>query len=138
MILGIGIDLLDSRRIESIIKNKKDAAMKKLMTESEIEFYIKRKNIVQEFAKVFSAKEAIIKAIGDVKVTIWHDIEICHKDNGAPFVKISGETLDILKQKVLQKFANFKSIENDKIIIHISFSDELPYVSSMCIVEYIC
>lgn len=121
MIIGTGIDILDVRRIKHLIDKLGSHFTHKYFTSNEIEFCMSRNNVAYSFAKIFSIKEAIIKAISNKSGMTWHSTEILHNEFGKPIAKV---------------FCNiYGNIPNNKYSIHVSTSDELLYVVSMAILE---
>ena len=84
-ILGIGIDIIENKRIKSLIKNK--VFLKRTFSRNEIEFSKKLINKTNFFAKRFAAKESLVKALGtgfrdDIN---FKDIEILNNNLGKPY-----------------------------------------------------
>ncbi|MDR1476458.1 MAG: holo-ACP synthase [Holosporales bacterium] len=121
MVLGAGIDILDTRRIERLVVKFGPRFEKKIFTEEELEFCRRREKFVESLAKMFSLKEAMIKAISEVSGVRWHDIEIFHNDLGRPVVQLSGRALE----KVMAKSERFQ--------VEASTSDEPPFVAAFVI-----
>jgi holo-[acyl-carrier protein] synthase len=136
MIIGIGTDLADSRRVAMVLLHHGENAGRKLMTPGELLFYKQRPNFALEFTKVFAAKEAVVKAIGTIVTFSWHDIEICHYANGCPFIAMHEGAQASLTVKANSLLPRGELFDIDKIRTHISFADEPPYVSAMCVIEY--
>ncbi|MDR0632865.1 MAG: holo-ACP synthase [Holosporales bacterium] len=134
MIVGIGTDLVDSRRVAGMLLCHEERAVRKLMTPTEVAFYRKRGAFALGFAKVFAAKEAVVKAIGTIITFSWHDIEIGHYDNGCPFVTIHGDVQAALMARIIGLVPR---PDTNNVRTHISFADEPPYVSAVCVIEYI-
>ena len=125
MIIGIGVDILDIKRIERLYHKFGDKFTTKIFTKQEIEFCKKRTRYLESLAKMFSIKEAVIKAISDVSGVFWHDIEVFHDKNGKPFIGLSGKALDNVKIKTQGNDFNFE----------VSVSDEIPLVCAFAILE---
>lgn len=110
MIFGIGNDIIEVERIK-ILLDKDDSFVRKVYTESEIEYCRSKKNASESFAARFAAKEAMFKAMG----TGWRgemtfrDIEVSNDSLGKPEVVVSGA----VKAFVLEKHISH---------IHISLS----------------
>lgn len=83
MILGIGIDLVDVRRIEAIIYRWQDRFLRRVFTGKEIAYCNNKKNPAQRFATRFAAKEAVVKALYPKRTDgiSLLDIEIDERDN---------------------------------------------------------
>lgn len=82
MIIGMGIDLVDVRRMEGVIFRWQERFLKRIFTDKEIRYCNNKKNPAQRFATRYAAKEAFIKAMypkGEEGIN-YHDIEIDEKD----------------------------------------------------------
>ena len=120
MIIGVGIDILNIGRIRHLLDKFGSHFENKYFTNQEIEFCKSRQEIVGSFAKIFSIKEAIIKAIANKAGMTWHGIEVFHNQGGKPIAQLYCDT--------------YGYIPGNKLDIHVSTSDELPYVVSIAIV----
>ncbi len=94
MIVGIGIDIIEIERIEKAnAKNTK--FLTKLFTPEENEYFKSKNYRAESIAGLFSAKEAVSKALGtgfrNIKMT---DIQICHTQLGQPKVILTGKALE--------------------------------------------
>ncbi len=125
MIVGIGVDILDIRRIEGIIERQGDRFIRKIFTDSEIKFCYSRLRVHESFSKIFAIKEAVIKAISSVSGLKWHDIEVFHDKNGKPCVRLYNIAIDNL----------LKRINGKSFVIEVSVSDEIPYVCAFVVIE---
>ncbi|AKA71516.1 holo-ACP synthase [Clostridium scatologenes] len=112
MILGVGIDIVEIRRIKEAME-KHANFIDRLFSKNEIE-YFKVRNLRPEFvAGRFAAKEAVVKAMGtgfngfEIK-----DIEIDRTASGKPIVVLRGKA-----KMIAQKCGNYK--------IHVSISHSL-------------
>lgn len=95
MIIGIGVDLVDVTRFESIIFRWQHRFLKRVFTDNEIKYCNTKKHPAQRFATRFAAKEAFIKALfprGQKGVSL-KDIEIDQREN-RPVVNLSGSVKD--------------------------------------------
>ncbi|MDD5363517.1 MAG: holo-ACP synthase [Ignavibacteria bacterium] len=120
MIIGIGIDIIDIKRIKSIIEKFGDKFYEKILTEKEIA-YCKSYKAKPEphFAGRFASKEAYSKSIGTgiSKDFKWKDIEILNDERGKPYVH----------HLVENEFSKHK--------FHISISHTDEYASAVVICE---
>lgn len=121
MIVGIGTDILDIRRIQHLIDKFSLHFLKKYFTEQELKFCNTRSNYIESLAKIFSIKEAVIKAIENKAGMKWHYLEITHNSFGAPKVHLQCD--------------KYGKIPNEKYNIQVSTSDEYPYVVSFAILD---
>ena len=121
MIVGIGNDIIEIERIEKAIS--KEGFKNKVYTQRELENIEKRGNRTETYAGIFSAKEAISKAIGTgVREFSLTDLEILNDDLGKPYVVVSERLDKIIKSKK----------ENYQIEISISHSKK--YATAMAII----
>ncbi len=121
MIVGLGIDILDIRRIRHLLEKFGDHFINKYFTDNEIQFCSSRQDAINSFAKIFSIKESIIKAISNKNGMTWQSTEILHDELGKPIAKV---------------FCNvYGNIPNHQYSIHVSTSDEKSYVVSVAIIE---
>ena len=98
MILGIGNDIIEIERIEKAIL--REGFKNKVYTQKELKNIEKRGNRVETYAGIFSAKEAISKAIGTgVREFFLTDLEILNDDLGKPYVIVSEKLDKIIKSK---------------------------------------
>ena len=121
MIVGIGNDIIEIERIEKAIS--KEGFKNKVYTQRELENIKKRGNRAETYAGVFSAKEAISKAIGTgVREFSLTDLEILNDDLGKPYVVVSEKLDKILKNK------------KESYQIEISISHSKKYATAMAII----
>ena len=121
MILGIGNDIIEIERIEKAIL--KEGFKNKVYTQKELENIEKRGNRVETYAGIFSAKEAISKAIGTgVREFSLTDLEILNDDLGKPYVIVSEKLDKIIKNK------------KEDYQIEISISHSKKYAIAMAII----
>ncbi len=88
--LSIGCDIEDILRFKNkTLENDMDF-LNRVFTQKELDYSFKSKNFAQHLCARFCAKEAVIKALSDFKITdvYYSDIEITNKENGAPVAKI--------------------------------------------------
>ena len=122
MICSVGIDIIDNRRIKCLLDKFGEHFINKYFTYNEIQFCHSRQDVVNSFAKIFSIKESIIKAISNKSGMTWHSTEILHNELGQPIAKVYCDL--------------YGQLPNNKYSIHISTSDEKHYSTSIAIIEY--
>ena len=121
MIVGIGNDIIEIERIEKAIS--KEGFKNKVYTQKELENIEKRGDRVETYAGIFSAKEAISKAIGTgVREFSLTDLEILNDDLGKPYVVVSEKLDKIIKSK------------KEDYQIEISISHSRKYATAMAII----
>lgn len=91
MILGTGIDIVEIKRIENMIKRWKKNFLDHVFTKEEIVYSNKHKFPAQHFAARFAAKEAVVKALGKDFPSRWKDISITNDKYGKPLCEIKNK-----------------------------------------------
>jgi holo-[acyl-carrier protein] synthase len=96
MIIGIGIDLIASSRIQKALDNSGDRFLDEILTAGEREYCLAMKASAPSIAARFAAKEALFKALGTGKrgKMSWQDVEVKRDDLGKPSIVLKGATLD--------------------------------------------
>ena len=121
MIIGIGNDIIEIERIEKAISE--EGFKNKIYSQRELENIEKRGNRAETYAGIFSAKEAISKAIGTgVREFSLTDLEILNDDLGKPYVVVSEKLDKILRNK------------KEDYQIEISISHSKKYAIAMAII----
>ena len=116
-ILGIGVDIIENKRIKEAIKNKSFINRVYSVREQRQSNLIKNK--VAFFSKRFAAKEAFSKALGTgiSKGINFNEIIILNNKSGKPYINLKGATKNKIKKMFKQK----------KTKISLSLSDEKDY-----------
>jgi len=125
MIIGIGTDIIDTRRIKKTITNFGNKFKKRCFLSSEIKRSEETINSVNSYAKRYAAKEACAKALGTglTKDVFWKDIEIINNEAGKPFIILHNRALSILK-----------NLSKKNCNIEVSLSDEKNYAIANVII----
>jgi holo-[acyl-carrier protein] synthase len=119
MILGIGNDLIDIRRIEKLLKAQGTRFENRVFTQGEQKMAKSRKrNQAATYAKRFAAKEACVKALRETQGIGWQDIEVVNEKTGAPTLKLHGAA-----EKRLRKLTP----KGMKTRLLLALTDEYPY-----------
>ncbi|MGH6670838.1 MAG: holo-ACP synthase [Xanthobacteraceae bacterium] len=92
MILGIGSDITDVRRIAKVIERHGDRFIDRVFTASERARAEKRRNRIETYAKRFAAKEACAKALGTgLRAGVWwRDMGVVNLASGRPTMELTG------------------------------------------------
>lgn len=92
MIIGVGTDLCDIRRIEKTLERFGDRFVSRLFDEIEIRKAERRANPASSLAQSFAAKEACAKALGTGfrDGVFWRDMVVANLPSGQPYLKITG------------------------------------------------
>lgn len=88
MIKGIGIDIIEVKRIRKLMEDYGERFFKRILTDNEIEYCKKFSKPELHFAGRFASKEAYSKAIGTGigKDFGWKDIQIVNNEKGKPYI----------------------------------------------------
>ena len=123
MIIGLGLDIIDIRRIKKTFEKFGNRFKKKCFHKNEILKSDTRFNSIESYAKRYAAKEACAKALGTglAKGVFWKDIEVRNNSSGKPYIILHNRAKDILKIK------NNYSIE-------LSLSDEKDFALANVII----
>jgi holo-[acyl-carrier protein] synthase len=131
MILGIGNDIVDIRRIEKLVHRFGDRFLNRCFTPAEIQKANSREGtgtVAATLARRFAAKEACSKALGSgISMGVaFRDIEVVNDDEGRPLIKLHGGALRRL-EKIIPP--------GSKANIHLSLSDEPPIAHAFVVIE---
>ncbi len=114
MIIGIGVDLIDVTRFESIIYRWQQRFLRRVFTDKEISYCNTKKHPAQRFATRYAAKEAFIKALfprGQKGIRL-KDIEIDQREN-RPIVNLNGKVKDLADKRKIKEIHLMVSHDGD-------------------------
>lgn len=102
MIIGIGSDLIDIRRIEKTLERFGERFIERCYTEDERYKSDRRLLRVESYAKRYAAKEACSKALGTGfrKGVYWRNLGVVNLPSGKPTIKLSGGALARLNELI--------------------------------------
>jgi holo-[acyl-carrier protein] synthase len=100
MILGTGIDIVETARIREALERHGDRFCRRLYSPGEITYCEKSKNKAERYAARFAAKEAAFKALGTGwrEGVRWRDVEVVHQPSGKPELVLTGRAAELAKQ----------------------------------------
>ena len=100
MIAGTGIDIISVERIRKIITRSGDRFLERWFTADEIAYCSAKARPCQHYAARMAAKEASVKALRTAwrQKVLFSDVAVAVSENGAPFIKLSGEALRVAKR----------------------------------------
>jgi holo-[acyl-carrier protein] synthase len=126
-ILGIGVDIIENKRIKNSIKNLK--FKDRIYSSKELKLSSLSKNKVGYFSKRFAAKESFVKALGTGfrNNLNFKDIEVINDKLGKPYYVKTKKITKIIKKKFNVK--NFNCF--------LSISDEKEYSTAFTIIQTI-
>src|SRR5256885_8172114 len=120
MILGIGSDLIDIRRVAKVIERHGDRFLDRIFTDAERARAARRANsekmVVATYAKRFAAKEACAKALGTgIRLGVWwRDMGVVNLPGGRPTMKLTGGAL----ARVAKPTPPGYEARNDSLVSH--------------------
>ncbi|HEX3883771.1 MAG TPA: holo-ACP synthase [Stellaceae bacterium] len=128
MILGIGSDLIDIRRIDDAIKRYGDRFLDRIFTPRERERCDRRANRAEGYARRFAAKEAMSKALGTGfrRGVFWRDLGVVNLAGGRPTMELTGGALKRLEAM---------TPEGMTARVDVSLTDEPPMAQAIVIIS---
>jgi holo-[acyl-carrier protein] synthase len=128
MILGIGVDLVDMRRIEHLLDKFGKRFTQKIFTKEEQAYATQSPHPQRVYANRFAGKEAAAKALGTgIREGIgWQDIEVSRASSGVPGLYFHRKAYEKLASHVPPGYTS---------VLHISFSDEPPYSTAFVVIS---
>ena len=128
MILGIGSDLCDIRRIERSIERFGDRFTHRIFTEGERAKCDRRATRAASYARRFAAKEACSKALGTgLRLGVfWRDIEVVNLPGGKPTMRLTGGAQTRLAEMMPP---------GHEARVHVSLTDDPPLAQAFVVIE---
>ena len=128
MIIGIGNDIIDIRRVERTLERFGDRFTGRVFTEVERVKSDRRRLRAASYAKRFAAKEACSKALGTGlrKGVYWRDMGVVNLPGGKPTISLTGGALQRLDSMVPAGMS---------AAIHLTITDDFPHAQAIVIIE---
>lgn len=128
MIIGIGSDLIDIRRVEKSIARFGDRFTHRCFTDVERAKSDRRKERAASYAKRFAAKEACSKALGTgmAQGVFWKDMGVVNLPGGKPTMVLTGGAAEKLEAMAPQ---------GHRCVIHLTITDDFPLAQAFVIIE---
>jgi holo-[acyl-carrier protein] synthase len=128
MILGIGSDLSDIRRIQASLDRFGDRFRNRCFTEIERRRSEAKPDAASSYAKRFAAKEACAKALGTGlrRGVFWRDMGVLNLRSGQPTLALTGGAAARLAEM---------TPAGHRAVIHLSMTDDHPYAQAFVIIE---
>jgi len=130
LIIGLGSDLIDIRRIEKTLERHGDRFVSRIFTEIERKKSDARAQRAASYAKRFAAKEACAKALGTglARGVFWRDMGVVNLPGGKPTMKLTGGAAKRL-QALLP--------EGMQPVVHLTITDDYPLAQAFVVIEAI-
>jgi holo-[acyl-carrier protein] synthase len=128
MIIGIGSDIIDIRRIEETVKRFGQRFITRIYTDKEQAKAAKRADPVPTYAKRFAAKEACAKALGTGfrRGVFFRDMGVVNLPSGQPTLELTGGALAQLQRMIPASHTAH---------IHLTITDDMPWAQAFVIIE---
>ncbi len=130
MIIGIGADLSDIRRIDATLARFGDRFITRIFTAVERSRSERRPDRAASYAKRFAAKEACAKALGTGmrRGVFWKDMGVVNAPGGRPTMVLTGGAATRLEQL---------TPGGHRASIHLTLTDDHPYAQAFVVIEAI-
>jgi len=128
MIIGLGNDIIDIRRIEQSLERFGERFTHRIFTEIERAKSDKRRNRAASYAKRFAAKEAMSKALGTGfrQGVFWRDLGVVNLRSGKPTMLCTGNAAERLKHLTPKGY---------KAKIDLTITDDFPTAQAIVIIS---
>jgi len=128
MILGVGNDLIDIRRIEKAIERYGDRFLARVFTDTERQKSDRRRERAASYAKRFAAKEACAKALGTGfrNGVYWRDMGVVNLRSGRPTMVLTGGAAEQLRRI---------TPEGRAARIDLTLTDDFPLAQAMVVIS---
>ncbi len=128
MIIGIGSDLIDIRRIEKSLARYGERFIQRLYTPIEQAKSDRRRERAASYAKRFAAKEACAKALGTGMShgVFWRDMGVVNLPGGKPTMQLTGGAAARLERMLPP---------GTRAVIHLTITDDFPLAQAFVIIE---
>lgn len=130
MIVGIGNDIIDIRRIERTLERFGDRFTQRVFTDIERAKSDRRRLRAASYAKRFAAKEACSKALGTgfSRGVFWKDLGVVNEPSGRPTLVLTGAAAEHLKRMSPKGFSP---------VIHLTLTDDYPYAQAIVVISLV-
>lgn len=128
MIIGIGSDLADIRRIEKTLARFGDRFVNRVFTDTERKKSDRRKRRTESYAKRWAAKEACSKALGTgLRMGVaWREMGVVNLPSGQPTMQLTGGAAARLEQLTPPGM---------QPRIHVTITDDHPWAQAFVVIE---
>jgi holo-[acyl-carrier protein] synthase len=128
VIIGLGSDLIDIRRIEKTLERHGPRFIDRIFTETEQLKSEGRKQRAASYAKRFAAKEACAKALGTglSRGVFWKDMGVANLPSGKPIMRLTGGAKSRLDEMTPAGM---------KVVVHLTITDDFPLAQAFVILE---
>jgi holo-[acyl-carrier protein] synthase len=128
MIIGLGSDLIDIRRVEKSLARFGERFTQRIFTEIEQAKSDRRKERAASYAKRFAAKEACAKALGTglARGVFWRDMGVVNLPGGKPTMHLTNGAAKRLEAI---------TPPGCRAVVHLTITDDFPLAQAFVIIE---
>ena len=128
MIIGLGSDLIDIRRIARTLERHGERFTARVFTETERVKSDRRRERAASYAKRFAAKEACAKALGTgmARGGFWRDMGVVNLPGGKPTMQLANGAAARLQQL---------TPAGHRAIVHLTITDDFPLAQAFVVIE---
>jgi len=128
MIVGLGSDIIDIRRIERTLERYGERFIARVFTDIERQRSERRRERAASYAKRFAAKEACSKALGTgiSQGVFWRDMGVVNLRGGKPTMELSGRAAERLAEMLPPGHHG---------VVHLTITDDYPLAQAFVILE---
>ena len=128
MIIGLGSDLCDVRRIKAVLERHGDRFLDRVFTAAERAKAERRANRAETYSKRFAAKEACAKALGTGfrRGVFWRDMGVVNLPGGKPSMRLTGGALERLREMTPAGY---------DAVIDLTITDDFPLAQAIVIIS---
>jgi len=98
---GVGVDIIEIERVRGVLERRGERFIEHVFLPDETAYCRSRRHPAKHFAARFSAKEAVVKALGVKRgmTFLWRDIEILRSIHGEPTARLTGRALQFAAER---------------------------------------
>lgn len=128
MIIGLGNDMIDIRRVEKVVERHGRRFIERVFTAIEQQKSDSRSQRIASYAKRFAAKEACAKALGTgiARGIWWRDLGVVNLPDGKPTMKLTNKAQLVLEKMVPKGY---------EAMIHLTITDDYPWAQAIVLIE---
>jgi holo-[acyl-carrier protein] synthase len=128
MIIGLGSDLIDIRRVEKTLERHGERFIQRVFTDVERAKSERRRQRAASYAKRFAAKEACAKALGTglSHGVFWRDMGVVNLPSGQPTMRLTGGAAERLAAMMPA---------GHRPLVHLTITDDYPLAQAFVIIE---
>lgn len=125
MIVGMGIDVAEVKRIQAVIESQGERFLRRVYTLDEVAYCEQFKSKFERYAGRFAAKEAAMKALGTgwSRGVRWVDVEVVRQRGARPTIALKGEARKIADALGVKHIALSITHTADQAIAHVIFEN---------------